>query len=133
MWVVLGLLISSVGPDEQSVIDNEGRELSPRTIPEANAVATESGVTVEVTVTELWNSGSDSVKQMGRVRDAAFRHSRADADASDPTTAGFVIWSGNDHPTLTAGREYRFVGAKTNQFDGEFQLVVDAKTAVQRV
>ena len=133
IWVVLGLFISSVGSDEQSVIDSEGRELLPRTIPEAEALATESGVTVEVTVTELWNSGSDSVKQMGRVQDAAFRHSRANADASDPAAARFVIWSGNDHPTLTKGRDYRFVGAKTNQFDGEFQLVVDAKTAVKRV
>lgn len=132
IWLLLGPFLSSVGPDERTVIDDSGRRLHLRTLSEASALPKESGVSVEVTVTELWDSDSSSVKQLGQVRDGPSRYSGTDESQSgNPVEARFVVWSGNEHPRLQKGGSYRVVGAKTNSYDGEFQLIVDGKTAIQ--
>ena len=77
-------------------------------------------MTVDVTVASLWNSDSDSVEQMGTLTDVS----------SEEPSVRFVVWSGNDHPRLRTGRDYRFVGAKTNTYDGDPQVVIDAQTSV---
>lgn len=133
-WVV-GLVVPSVGSGDDVVVDDDGRRLAVRLVPEAASLPEDSGVTVEVTVTELWNSTSGNVQQMGRVRGAAGSEAgQGTADDQGSTdTARFVVWAGNDHPHLQQGRRYRLVGAKTNVYDGSFQLVVDGQTVVQPV
>lgn len=130
-WVV-GLVVSSVGSDDV-VIDDDGRRLETRSMPEAAGLPDESGVTVEVTVAELWDSSSENVQQMGRVQGASTGEpgEQPAADRGSTETARFVVWAGNDHPHLRNGDRYRLVGAKTNTYNGSFQLVVDGQTVVQ--
>ncbi len=106
--------------DDETILDEHGRRLRVRSLAECASLPEGRGVTVEVRVTELWESNSDSVRQMGRIADGH-------------TAVRFVIWEGDGHPRLQAGRRYRLVGAKTNQYNGDFQLVVDGKTAIQSV
>jgi len=126
---VVGLVVPSVGRDD--IVDDDGRQLRVRAVPEAAGLPEDTGVTVEVTVTELWDSDSGAVQQMGRVRDATSGETGQDpGDGQSPTEARFVVWAGDDHPHLHQGRRYRLVGAKTNVYDGSFQLVVDGQAAV---
>ncbi len=106
--------------DDDTVLDDGGRRLEVHSLDTAAAMPTGEGVTVEVVVDDRWESDSDSVGQLGTVR-----------DADGAGTARFVVWSGHGHPRLRAGRRYRFVGAETGRYDGEFQVVVDGRTAVQ--
>lgn len=135
VWLIqllLGPLLSSVGAEEQSVIDNRGRKLYPRTLSEAAALPEETGVTVEIRVTELWESTNETVQQLGRVQDVTSRYSGPDEPLEDTLEqTRFIVWCGNDHPRLQVGRDYRIVGAKTNSYDGEFQLVVDEQSVIQ--
>jgi len=129
-WLILGLFVSSVGPDDRTVIDEDGRRLQLYSISEAAAMAEETGVTVEVAVIELWDSNSDNVQQMGRVRNTVDVPSTT-SGAEKSNEARFVTWAGNGHPQLEKGRKYRIIGAKTNQYNGEFQLVIDGQSAIQ--
>jgi hypothetical protein len=106
--------------DDETILDEHGRRLRVRSLAECASLPEGRGVTVEVRVTELWDSNSDSVRQLGRIAD-------------DHTEARFVVWDGDGHPRLQTGRRYRLVGAQTNRYDGDFQLVVDGKTAIQSV
>lgn len=87
-------------------------------------------MTVDVTVTELWNSNSDNVHQMGKVHDGT-NNEASELEERNQEKARFVVWTGNRHPRLQEGRTYRIVGAKTNTYNGEFQLVVDGRSAIQ--
>jgi hypothetical protein len=120
--VLLWPLLAALGltGDDETILDEHGRRLRVRSLAECASLPEDCGVTVEVQVTELWDSDSDSVQQMGRLAD-------------DHTEARFVVWDGDGHPRLQTGGRYRLVGAKTNQYNGDFQLVVDGKTAVQSV
>ena len=120
---LLGPLFPSVGPDEATVVDDAGRRLRVRSLAEASSLPEETGVTAEVTVAELWSSSNGSVRQMGRVRGA---HDPGRSDG-----ARFVVWSGHGHRRVREGGTYRFVGAETNVYDGEFQLVVDGRSVIQ--
>lgn len=115
----LRAVIGMTGGDE-TILDNYGRRLRVRSLAECASLPESRGVTVEVRVTELWDSNSDSVRQMGRIADGH-------------TEARFVVWEGDGHSRLRPGRRYRLVGAKTNQYNSDFQLVVDGKTAIQSV
>lgn len=106
--------------DDETILDEHGRRLRVRSLAECASLPEGHGVTVEVRVTELWDSNSDSVRQMGRLTD-------------DHTAARFVVWDGDGHPRLRTDRRYRLVGAETNQYNGDFQLVVDGKTAVHPI
>ncbi len=118
LWPLRAVL--GITGEDETILDKHGRRLHIRSLTECASLPEGHGVTVEVRVTELWDSNSDSVRQMGRIAD-------------DHAEARFVIWDGDGHPRLRAGRRYRLVGAKTNQYNGDFQLVVDAKTAIQSV
>lgn len=112
-------LLSLMGISDTNAtdIDDSGRRLPILPLSEAASLPEGEGVTVEVTVSELWDSDSNTVRQMGRVTDAE-------------TQARIVIWHVEDIPWLREGEDYRFVGAKTNVYNGTFQLVIDEQTAV---
>lgn len=135
VWLIrllLGPLLSSVGLEERTVIDGRGRKLYPRTLSEAVVLPEESGVTVEVRIKELWESTNQNVQQLGRVQDAISQYSGKGEPLEDTLEqTRFIIWSGNDHPHLQEGSDYRIVGAKTSSYDGEFQLVIDQQTVIQ--
>lgn len=130
VWLVLGPFIESIGPDEQTVFDEQGRRLHLHSLSEAATLEKGVGVTVDVTVTELWNSNSDNVHQMGKVHDGT-NNEASELEERNQEKARFVVWTGNRHPRLQEGRTYRIVGAKTNTYNGEFQLVVDGRSAIQ--
>lgn len=123
---LLGPFVDSVGPDERTVLDDRGRKLRLRSLSEAATLPEGTGVTVRVSVTELWETDSETVHQMGRLRDAT-------PDGEAGRVARFVVWHGYGHPRLQQGQPYRLVGAETNVYDEAFQLVVDGQTVIQRV
>jgi hypothetical protein len=118
--IALGLLSES---EDQTVSDEHGRELSPLSLHEAKNRPEDTGVTVEVTVESLWESDSDSVHQLGEV---------SDLHTGEPKVR-FVIWDGHGHQSLQEGGQYRFIGAKTNSYQGDFQLVVDRWTSIRLI
>ncbi|PSQ41917.1 HNH endonuclease [Halobacteriales archaeon SW_7_68_16] len=120
--VLLSLARSDEGTAEpRTLVDDAGRRLEVSPLDAVGDLPSETGVTVEVVVTDLWSSESDSVHQLGRVAD----HS-VDGDG-----VRFVIWSGYGHSRLAVGDRYRLIGAETNRYEGEPQLVVDKLTAIR--
>lgn len=131
--LLLSSFVSSIGLDDEIVLDGDGRRLRVRSLREAAALNEGSGVTVTVIISELWDNNSDAVQQLGRVRDASIgsnAQSRAGQEAGNDGVR-FVVWSGDGHQRLSKGGTYRFVGAKTNRYNGSFQLVVDGQTDIQ--
>ena len=112
------LALLGVASDDNTVLDDHGRRLQVQSLGRVNSLSEGQGVTVEAAVVELWDSGSDNIRQIGRMADASAQ-------------ARFIIWSDNGHQRLREGRRYRLVGAETNSYNGEFQLVIDGQTAVQ--
>jgi len=116
--LAIAILTASEGDE---LTDEHGRRLQRYSLARVATLPDGEGVTVDVTVSSLWSSDSDSVTQMGEMTDVS---------AAEPSVR-FVVWSGNDHPRLRAGRDYRVVGAKTNTYDGDPQLVIDTQTSVK--
>lgn len=132
IWLLLGPIIASVGRDEDMVLDDYGRKLHSQSVSEAKELAEGSGVTVEITVTDLWDSDNENIHQLGRVEQYRAGNAVENTTSSDQiSSARFIIWSGNEHPRIKQGNDYRLVGAETSSYNGDFQLVVDGKTAIQ--
>lgn len=115
--LLVPLLASLAGGTER---DDHGRRLQPLDLGGALAQPDDTGVTVDVTVAELWSSDDENVAQLGRFRAV---------DGDD--RCRFVVWAGGDHPRLSEGETVRLVGAETGTYDGEAQLVVDRWTAIR--
>jgi len=109
LWTALG----------RATRDEWGRRLRPLSVSAATEQPDGTGVTVDVTVAELWSSDDDNVGQLGRLR-----------GTDGEGRARFVVWAGGDHPRLSEGETVRLVGAETATYEGESQLVVDRWTAV---
>ena|GEM_PF-2159012 len=114
--LVLPVVLTALGGTTR---DEQGRRLRPLSLSGATDQPDDTGVTVDVTVAELWSSDDDNVGQLGRVR-----------GTDGEGRARFVVWAGGRHPRLSEGETVRLVGAETATYEGESQLVVDRWTAV---
>lgn len=120
--ILLDLLqADSDADDQETVEDDHGRQLNVIPLRDAIELPEETGVTVDISPTSIWRSQSDAVHQMGELTDAS----------ADGPTVRFVAWAGYDLPTMNEHNDYRLIGAKTNSYQGEFQLVLDSQTSIQ--
>lgn len=74
----------------------------------------------EVKVVQEWDSDSDKVKQTGLIAD-------------DTDRLKFIEFAGGDMPTFKEDDVYRIEGAKANEWQGNFSLVLEDETTVERL
>lgn len=122
--VLFGLLSGRSG-DSRTIADDHGRELELTAVESVPDLPADRGVTVDVRVATLWDSSAESIQQVGLL---------APADSTredDVTLVKFVVWTGNALPQLRANESYRLVGAITDEYDGDVQLVLDGQSEIR--
>ena len=119
--VLFGLLTSS----PESITDEYGREIELTPVGSLPTLPTDRGVSTDVRVATLWNSSSSSVQQVGLF--APVDSNRDD----DVTLIRFVVWTDNGLRRLHENERYRLIGGRTNEYDGDAQLVLDGQSEIR--
>jgi|AntDeeMetageno50_2_1112565.scaffolds.fasta_scaffold03050_3 hypothetical protein len=122
---VLFSLLSGSSGSSRTITDEHGREFELTEVESVPDLPADRGVTVDARVATLWDATAESVQQVGLL---------APADSTredDVTLVKFVVWTGNGLPEMRANESYRFVGALTDEYDGDAQLVLDGQSEIR--
>lgn len=123
--LVVPVLFDLLTGSAESVTDEYGREIELTPVGSLPALPTDRGVSTDARIATLWNSSSSSVQQVGLL---------APADSGrddDVTLVRFVVWADNGLRRLRENERYRLVGGRTNEHDGDAQLVLDGQSEIR--
>jgi len=77
-------------------------------------------VDVTAEVSQLWDSDSDNIAQVGLIDDGT-------------EGAKFVSWETNDPPTLEEGQAYRFSNVPVSEYNGRYEISLAPSSEVEEV
>ncbi len=86
----------------------------------ADIDSAEEWLTVEATITELWEPRSDAVDQVGLLGD-------------ETGTIKFTKWAKSELPTLEEGASYRLENVVTDEYQGRYSIKLNRTTNIERL
>jgi len=79
--------------------------------------ASDQRVSVEGTITQLWEDTHETIAQSGRIGD-------------ETGTKGFTIWVDSDMPTVEEDKVYRFDNFETNEYNGQVSVQTTPESTI---